>query len=96
MVSVTSFRVSVVGYLVDSAAAGGSNILEQLERFLDLCVFRTGFRRWLFNGFRYVIVLWFRLSFVLWFPSWQEMLFYGFRRWLFNGGFRRGKQNTVF
>ena len=31
------------------------------------CVFRTGFCRWLFNGFRYVL-LWFPLRF-LWFPS---------------------------
>ena len=33
--------------LVDSAAAGGSTILECIERFLVVfCVFRTGFRRW--------------------------------------------------
>ena len=56
------FMVSVAGLLVDSAAAGGSNILECIERFLVfVCVFRTGFRRLffmvsitLFNGFRYV------------------------------------------
>ena len=37
--------VSVAGLLVDSAAAGGSKILECIERFLVCCVFRTGFRR---------------------------------------------------
>ena len=52
MVSVTCFMVSVAGFLVDSAAAGGSNTLERLKRFLVCCVFRTCFRRWLFNGFR--------------------------------------------
>ena len=58
---------SVVGFLVDSAAAGGSEILECIERFLVCLVFRTGFRRWFFMvsvtfvyGFRYVF---------LWIPS---------------------------
>ena len=64
MVSVVAekrcFMVSVAGLLVDSAAAGGSIILECIERFLVLCVFRTGFRRW----------------FVLWFPSWKENICY--------------------
>ena len=61
MVSVTFFVVSVAGFLVDSATAGGSRILERIERFLVLCVFRIvfvlgflmvsvtfcyGFRRW--------------------------------------------------
>ena len=59
MVSVTFFMVSVGGLLVDSAAAGGSIILEHIERFLVFCVFRIGFRRWFFmvsvtffHGFR--------------------------------------------
>ena len=69
MVSVTLFVVSVAGFLVDSAAAGGSNILERLERFLVCCVFRTGFRRWFFYGFR----------------RGRKTLFNGFRRCLFNG-----------
>ena len=42
------FMVSVAGCLVDSAAAGGSIILECIERFLVACVFRAGFRRWFF------------------------------------------------
>ena len=57
MVSVTFFVVSVAGLLVDSAAAGGSIILERLERFLAFCVFRTGFRRCFFCGLRYVFVM---------------------------------------
>ena len=58
MVSVVAgkhfFMVSVAGFLVDSAAAGGSNILECIERFLVFfSVFRTGFRRcFLFYSFR--------------------------------------------
>ena len=43
---------SVAGLLVDSAAAGGSIILQRIERFFVFCVFRTGFCRWFFNGFR--------------------------------------------
>ena len=39
MVSVTLFVVSVAGFLVDSAAAGETNILERLKRFLVFCVF---------------------------------------------------------
>ena len=52
IVFVNGFRyvfvmVSVAGFLVDSAAAGGSNILERIERFLVyFCVFKIGFRRW--------------------------------------------------
>ena len=46
MVSVTFLMGSVAGLLVDSAAAGGSTILERIERFLVLfCILRTGFRR---------------------------------------------------
>ena len=60
MVSVTLFMVSVAGLLVVSAAARGSNILERLKRFLVCCVFETGFRRWLSNGFLYAL-LWFPL-----------------------------------
>ena len=37
MVSVTCFMVSVARFLVDSAAAGGSNKLEGIERFLVFC-----------------------------------------------------------
>ena len=44
--------VSVAGLFVDSSAAGGSKILECIERFLCFCVFRTGFRRWFLYGFR--------------------------------------------
>ena len=74
--------VSVAGFVVDSAAAGGSRILEHIERFLVFRVFRIGFRRWFFNGFR----------------NGRKTFVYGFRRWLFNGfrrgterfyGFRR-------
>ena len=61
------FMVSVAGFLVDSAAAGGSTILECIERFLVFCVFKTGFRRWLFDGFR----------------RGRKTFVYGFRRWLF-------------
>ena len=61
MVSVVAgkclFMVSVAGFLVDPAAAGGSQILERIERFLVCCVFRTGFRRWFVDGFRYVFVM---------------------------------------
>ena len=63
MVSVVAgkrfFMVSVAGFLVDSAAAGGSNILECIERFLVvcLCVFRIGFRRcFLMVSVRFVYV----------------------------------------
>ena len=52
MVSLTPFLVSVAGFLVDSAAAGGSKILERIERFL---VF-------VFLGLVSVV------DFVLWFP----------------------------
>ena len=49
MVSVVAgercFMVSVAGFWVDYAAAGGSIILESIERFL-VFLFRTGFRRW--------------------------------------------------
>ena len=59
------FMVSVPGFLVDSAAAGESIILECIERFLVVvCVFRTGFRRCFF------------FFFLKWFPSWQETLFF--------------------
>ena len=44
--------VSVVGFFVDSAAAGGSKTLEHIERFLVFLFFRTGFRRWFLYGFR--------------------------------------------
>ena len=68
--------VSVAGFLVDSAAAGGSNILEGIERFLVVCcVLRTGFRRWFVYGFR----------------RGRKTLFDGFRRW-FVYGFRRGEE----
>ena len=59
---------------MDSAASGGSKILERLERCLVFGVFKTGFCRWLFNGFRSLFngfrydLLWFPLRF-LWFPS---------------------------
>ena len=46
------FMVSIAGLLVDSAAAGGSIIVECIERFLVCCAFRTGLRRWFFCGFR--------------------------------------------
>ena len=64
MVSVVAgkhcFMVSVAGSLVDSAAAGGS----------VFCVFRTGFRRWFFDGFRRgKVVLWFPSLIVLWFTA---------------------------
>ena len=67
------FMVSVAGFSVDSAAAGGSTLLECIERFLVFCVLGTGFRRLVF----------------VWFPSWQEnavlwlpslVVFYSFRR----------------
>ena len=53
MVSVVAGKrflmVSVAGFLVDSAAAEGSNILECMKRFFVFCcVFRTGFRRLFF------------------------------------------------
>ena len=80
MVSVVAGKrfcmVSVAGLLVDSAAAGGSTSLECIERFLVcFCVFRTGFRRWFFYGFRRgrkTFCLWFLSSFFYCFPSWQE------------------------
>ena len=57
MVSVVAGKrflmVSVAGLLVDSAATGGSNILERMTRFLVFCVFK-GFRRCFVSGFRYV------------------------------------------
>ena len=67
------FMVSIAGLLVDSAAAGGSIILECIERFLVfLFVFRTGFHR----GFlmvsvvaRNLFVYGFRRWFLLWFPA---------------------------
>ena len=77
----TFVMVSVAGFLVDSAAAGGSNILECIERFLVVCVSRTGFRRWFLLGFQ----SWLENVFVLWFPS--LVVCYGFRRW-FCYGFR--------
>ena len=70
------FMVSVAGFSLDSAVAGRFTILERLEWFLVVVVFRTGFRRWF---------LWFPS----WQEN--MFLFYGFRRWLFNG-FRRGKE----
>ena len=61
MVSITFLMVSVAGFLLDSAAAGGSNILERIERFLVFCAFRIGFHRWFlwfplrfFNCFGYI------------------------------------------
>ena len=80
MVSVVAgkclFMVSVAGFVVDSAAAGGSTILECIERFLVCCVFLglvsvAGFCYGFLRG--------------------RKTLFYGFRRWLFYG-FRRGKE----
>ena len=69
--------VSVAGFRVDSAAAGGSKMLECIERFLVVCVFRTGFRR--------CFCLWFPLRFVM-----VSVTFvYGFRRWIFGGFCRR-------
>ena len=73
------FMVSVAGLLVDSAAAGGSIILERIERFL--------FFFFVFLGLVSVAVF-------SWFPSWQENIFflwfpslflfcYGFRRCFF-------------
>ena len=66
------FMVSVAGLLVDSAAAGGSNILECIERFLVFeflgLVSVAGF----LNGFRRG-----RKTFLLRFPS---LVVYGFRR----------------
>ena len=59
----TIFMVSVAGILVDAAAAGGSKILDRIERFLVFCVFRTGFHRWFVYGFR----------------RGRKTLFYGFR-----------------
>ena len=48
----TLFYGFVAGLLVDSAAAGGSKILECIKRFLVcVCAFRTGFRRWFVYGF---------------------------------------------
>ena len=94
------FMVSVAGLLVDSAAAGGSNISECIERFLVVCVFRTGFRRWFLSWFPLRLFMVSVTCFYIWFPSWQEnVCFYCFRRcfvvwfpsWqgtLFNG-FRR-------
>ena len=68
MVSVVAGKrlimVSVAGFLVDSAAARGFQISEHFERFLVCCVFRTCFRRWLFNGFHYAFV-WFPLRFLM-------------------------------
>ena len=76
--------VSVAGFLVDSAAAGGSIIFECIERFLVFCcVFRTGFRRCFFVMVSVVVgkCLWFPSLVFVWFPSWQGNLFHGFRRW---------------
>ena len=83
--------ISVAGLLVDSAAGGGYTILECIERFLVFfCVFRAGFRRWLFNGFRYVFFLFYGFRYVcLLFP----LLLYGFRRWTFGGFCRRRRIN---
>ena len=69
MVCVTFFMVSVAGFWVDSAAAGGSIILERILRFLVLCVFRTGFNRWFFTV---SVTLFYNLRYV----------FDGFRRWI--------------
>ena len=69
--------VSVAGFWLDSAAAGGSNILECIERFLVCCVFRTGFRRCFL----------FMVSVVA-----GKHFLYGFRRW-FVYDFRRGKEH---
>ena len=83
----TLFMVSVAGFWVDSAAAGGSTILECIERLLVFfCVFRTGFRRWFFHVFRRG-----RKTFVYVFRRWflfmvsvvaRNVFFYGFRRCL--------------
>ena len=80
------FMVSVAGLLVDSAAAGGPIILECIERFLVVCVFKAGFRRWIcmvsvvagnvFYGFR----RWFVYGFCR-----GKELVYGFRRFCFYG-----------
>ena len=78
MVSFTFFMVSVAGFLVDSAAAGGSNIFEGIERLAVFGVFRTGFRRWFLYGFRRGRKTCFMVSvvgFVEWFPSWQGTFF---------------------
>ena len=73
--------VSVAGFVVDSAAAGGSIILACIERFLLCCVFRTGFHRWIVwfpswqenvvYDFRRWLFNGFRLgkNVCLWFPS---------------------------
>ena len=77
--------VSVAGLLVDSAAAGGSIILECIERFLVLCVFRTGVRLWFVFMVSVVAgkrCVWFPWMVCLWCPAWQGTLLYGFRRWL--------------
>ena len=65
--------VSVAGFLVDSAAAEGSNILERMKRFFVFCVLKTGFRR---LSFMVSVVAG---KYCLWFPS-LVFLFYGFRR----------------
>ena len=95
MVSVVAgkhlFYVSVAGFKVDSAAAGGSIILECIGWFLVFWVFRTGFRRWLFmvsvvagkHFFCMVSVVGFSMVSVVagnvlfWFPS--LVFFNGFR-----------------
>ena len=79
--------VSVAGFWVDSAPAGGSNILECIERFLVFVVFLglasvagffmvsvvTGKRCFMFSVVGFCMALWF--------PSWQGTLLNGFRRW---------------
>ena len=69
------FMVSVAGCLVDSAAAGGSNILERLERFLVCFVFLglvsvVGCLMVSVTCFMVSVMIcsWFPLRF-LWFPS---------------------------
>ena len=81
----TCFMVSIAGLLVDSVAAGGSTILEGIERFLVCLVFlglgsvAVCFMVSVVAGKRFCMVS--VVGFCLLLPSWQGTLFYGFRRW---------------
>ena len=81
--------VSVAGFSMDSAVAGGFNILERIEWFLvfwllglvSVAVFILflWFPSWQENVFFFFMV---SVVGFLWFPSWQGTFsFYGFRRW---------------